>query len=444
MRSLEPVHPMKQASARWLQPLLPVAWSASVLLAGCSEGAGPTLEPTVRDSAGVVIQEFPAGALERPSAIRLAEAPDVRIGVVEGAAEYQLARPVAAARLSDGGFAVLEQVPAEVRVFDRSGHFVQRIGTEGDGPGELRSPVGLVVLPHDTFLVWDRGAQRLSWFSKEGRLVREQTLREPGGIRSLRRVALSPGGAVVVLGATTTIEDQGNQGRVRETWRVVPVAPNGDAGPPLGTVPGTERAIAVQHSGAGEVVSVSVQGRWWWGEGFAWASGRGVWTADQLSFEAQHFDRDRGLDRIVRVMAEDRPFTRALIDSLHRVELDRVMEPEIRELWRADFEGREYPEGVPPVAAVFADAAGRVWIGLTDPPPERLPSGELPAVRQWVVFEEDGTIVGADAAPLELLGILTLPRRSHPLWADSEGVLLVRNDPHLDVPYVEWYAFLGR
>ena len=63
-------------------------------------------------------------------------------------------------------------------------------------------------------------------------------------------------------------------------------------------------------------------------------------------------------------MAADRPFTRALIDSPHRVERDRVMDPEIRALWRADFEEREYPEGVPPIAAVFRDAAGRVWLAL--------------------------------------------------------------------------------
>jgi hypothetical protein len=191
-------------------------------------------------------------------------------------------------------------------------------------------------------------------------------------------------------------------------------------------------------------VSVSVQGRWWWGEGFAWASERGVWAADQLSFEARHFDLERGLDRIVRVMAEDRPFTSALIDSLHRVELDRVAEQEIRELWRADFEAREYPQGVPPVASVFADAADRVWIGLTEPPPERLPSGELSAVRRWAVFEEDVS-AGFDAtASLTPLGVVVLPPRSHPLWADESGVLLVRSDTQTDVAYIEWYPYSAR
>lgn len=425
------------------RPLLSLLLAAA-LIAGCGEGSndGPTLEPAVRDSAGVVIHEFPPGVLQSPPSLRLADAPGVRIGVVAGAPEYQWTRPVAAARLSDGGFAVLEQVTAEVRVFDSSGQFLHRIGREGDGPGEFRSPVGLAVLAGDTLLVWDRGARRLSWFSLDGTLADDRTLREPGGIRTIRRVALSPSGTALVLGATTTEEDLGNQGRVRETWQIVPVEPSGDAGRPIGTTPGTERAIQVQGSGTGEIMSISVQGRWWWGEGFAWASERGVWTADQLSFEARHFDLERGLDRIVRVMAEDRPFTNALIDSLHRVELDRVADPEIRELWRADFQEREYPQGIPPVASVFGDDAGRVWIGLTEPPPERLPSGELTAVRRWAVFEQDSMADAGATMPHASLRILTLPPRSHPLWADAEGVLLVRNDAELDVAYIEWYPYI--
>ena len=428
---------------------LPAVLLTLALLTGC-DGSTPSLqEPFARDSAGVLILEFPTEVLQRPPLLQLADAPGVRIGIVGGASEYQWTRPVAAARLSDGGFAVLEQVPAEIRVFDASGVFLRRIGREGDGPGEFRSPLGVAALAGDTLLVWDRGSRRLSWFSIDGALAREQLLPEPGGIRTIRHVALTPGGTAVVLGATTTEEELGNQGRVREMWQVVPVGPGGDAGEPLGRVPGTERAIEVRGSDTGEVLSVNVQGRWWWGEGFAWASEHGVWTADQLVFEARHFDLERGLDRIVRVGAVDRPFTGALIDSLHGVELERVADPEIRDLWRTDFEERQYPPGVPPVASVFGDRGGRVWIGLTEPPPERLPSGQRTAIRRWLVFQEEVTPqvrsrgVPEDGASSNLmpLGILTLPPRSHPLWADREGVLLVRNDPELDVAYIEWYPY---
>ena len=98
--------------------------------AGCGESADLRPETVVRDSAGVVVQEFPAEVLERPAPVRLADAPEVRIGVVSGASEYQWTRPVAGARLADGGFAVLEQVPAEVRLFDRAGRFLHRAGTD--------------------------------------------------------------------------------------------------------------------------------------------------------------------------------------------------------------------------------------------------------------------------------------------------------------------------
>jgi hypothetical protein len=256
-------------------------------------------------------------------------------------------------------------------------------------------------------------------------------------------MALSSAGSVVALGATTTEVELGNQGRIRETWQVVRIDPNDDGSHVLGAIPGTERDIQVRGALDGEVVSVSVQGRWWWGEGFAWASEKGVWTADQLSLEARHFDLDRGLDRVVRVMGQNRPFTPALIDSLHRVELERVTDPDLRALWEADFEGRQYPQAVPPVAGVFADTAARLWIGLTDPPPERLPSGELMAIRRWLVFGKDEPLQRGSAVPYGPPGVLTLPPRSHPLWADEHGILLVRNDTTTDVAYIEWYPYVG-
>jgi hypothetical protein len=423
---------------------LPLLLILAGALPGCAEHPHPGLDPVTGDSVGVLVQEFPEGVLEDPAPFRLAENPEVRIGVLEGASEYQWTRPVAATRLSDGGFAVLEQAPAEIRLFDPSGQFVRRIGVEGDGPGELRSPVGLVALPGDTLLVWDRGSRRLTWFSAGGEMVRERTLRDPGGIQTHRRVTLSGSGVVSVLGATTTEEELGNQGRVRERWDVVPVLPDADPGSAVGTIPGIEREIEMDRSASGDLVSIRVRGRWWWGDGFAWASEDGVWTADPLALEARHFDPERGLDRIVRILAEDRPFTRTLIDSLHTVELDRVDDPEVRELWRADFQEREYPQGMPPVASIFSDVAHRVWIGRTEPPPYRLPSGEWTAVRRWLLFEAGMPHDPEETEPLAWVGTLTLPPRSHPLWADGEGVLLVRIDEEFDVAYIEWYPFVSR
>lgn len=422
----------------WRREPLALLIACLTALVGCDANEEPAPEAVVRDSAGVVIQEFPETVLEGPPLV-LAGEPAVRIGVVEGAPEYQWTHPVAAARLADGGFAVLEQTPAEVRTFDSDGRFQGRIGTEGDGPGELRAPSGLVALPGDTILVWDRRTRRLTWFSRTGSVERELTVREPGGILLARRVGLSRGGGVAMLGGTTTVEDLANRGKVRESWQVVRLEPDGE-GVSVGSVLGSERDIAIQGSATGEILSVNIRGRWWWGDGFAWGSTRGVWTADRLALEARHFDLENGLDRIVRINAEGRPFTTALIDSLHGVELERAADPEMRDRLETDFEGREYPPTVPPVAAVFADATGRVWIGLEDPPPERLPSGEHMGVRRWAVFEETEAVI-RDLEAMRFAGLITLPARSHPLYADGEGVLLVRNDEAFDVAYVEWYPF---
>jgi len=39
-------------------------------------------------------------------------------------------------------------------------------------------------------------------------------------------------------------------------------------------------------------------------------------------------------------------------------------------------------------------------------------------------------------------GVVQLPSRSHPLWADAVGLLLVRRSVEFDVPFVEWYPLV--
>jgi hypothetical protein len=439
------------------------AVAALLHLAACGDadrpahGTGPAGDaaspaPVVRDSAGIEIRAYPAEILAHPARRQLAPEPRVVIGVVEGPAAYQWTRPVAAVRLAGGGFVVAEQSPGELRFFDALGTHLRTVGSAGQGPGEFRQLAGLARLPGDTLLAWDAGSLRLTWFTPEGERVRDLTLEPQGGLQGIRHVTVDAEGGLLVLGPTSGWEELENRGRVRESWRILPLDPGGGVGRPLGTVPGTEREVRVNRTGPGNegIVSIEVRGRWWWGEGFVRGSDRGAWTADRLRLEVRHFggeasgsgegesgapDRpgrpDRP-DRIVRVQAPDRPFTRALIDSLHAAELEGVTDPEFRRLWVLDMETREYPETVPPVESLFADQAGRVWIGLTPLPRRILPSGGRTAVDRWLVTE-----------PAEARGILTLPPMSHPLWADQEGLLLLRNDHELGVAYVEWYRFEG-
>ncbi len=419
-----------------LLPGLPACEGAS----GPRGDAGETAEavaPSVSDSAGVEIREYPAGILSHPSPRQLAPEPEVVIGVLEGPEAYQWTRPVAAVRLARGGFAVAEQSPGQIRIFDDEGTHLRTLGAAGDGPGEFRRLAGLALLPGDTLLAWDAGSARLSWFSVEGDLLRDRALRSPGGIQGIPQLAADATGGIFAFGSTEGWEAIENRGRIREAWRIVPLNGEGEAGPPGGTVRGTERILHVNRTGPGDegIVSIEVQGRWWWGEGFVRGSRGGVWSGDRLLLEARHFagggaDPGGAPDRIVRVLAPAQPFSRSLIDSLHAAELARSTDPEQRRRLEADMELREYPESVPPVEAIFSDRAGGVWLGLTPLPRRVLPSGGVTAIERWLVPE-----------PAEARGILTLPPMSHPLWADDEGLLLLRNDPDLGVAYVEWVRF---
>ena len=96
--------------------------------------------------------------------------PGVRIGAVDGPAEYQWSRVAYAARLEDGRFVVVDGGSDELRWFSPDGHFEARAGGRGQGPGELSWVVDATLTPQDTVVLYDGRNQRLTWFGPEGSL----------------------------------------------------------------------------------------------------------------------------------------------------------------------------------------------------------------------------------------------------------------------------------
>ena len=76
--------------------------------------------------------------------------PQVTIGVLDGPREYELFDVSAAARQSDGDFVVVDGGAREVRLYDRHGTFVRRLGGPGSGPGEFEKPTGVLVTAADS------------------------------------------------------------------------------------------------------------------------------------------------------------------------------------------------------------------------------------------------------------------------------------------------------
>lgn len=92
---------------------------------------------------------------------------DLVVGEVEGPLAF--GRVADVAPRSAGGFWVVDALAARVRGFDAEGREVLALGGRGDGPGELRGPVGVVETDDGRLAVLEAFPPRISWFTPDGR-----------------------------------------------------------------------------------------------------------------------------------------------------------------------------------------------------------------------------------------------------------------------------------
>lgn len=71
---------------------------------------------------------------------------------------------------TEGLIYVLESQDRHVRVYDDQGRLLRRIGRDGEGPGEFRSPM-LIGLRHDTLAIGDLSLGRVTLFLRTGQLL---------------------------------------------------------------------------------------------------------------------------------------------------------------------------------------------------------------------------------------------------------------------------------
>ena len=165
---------------------------AVVMTGACTSAGGAPATDMVVDSAGVTIVRNDRPLWNNAEAWSVHHEPQVRIGVLDGAAEYQLYGVVAAARQSDGDLVVLDGGTREVRIYDQHGGFLAKAGGSGSGPGEFQNPIQVLVVAGDTLLVWDDALARASRFDPAGNLVDMRTV-DRGTIAKAIEPPLYPG-----------------------------------------------------------------------------------------------------------------------------------------------------------------------------------------------------------------------------------------------------------
>ncbi len=144
---------------------------AGIVLLACMIGACGGSESrwagTVTDSAGVtIVSNTDVGIWEPGDEWTVEE--EVRIGALDGPAEYQIGQVGSIAIDSRGRILVLDNQAQQIRVYSPDGVYEETIGARGGGPGELGYGMALLIGLGDTLLVPDFQNLRFSRYAPDG------------------------------------------------------------------------------------------------------------------------------------------------------------------------------------------------------------------------------------------------------------------------------------
>ena len=426
---------------------------ALTILAGCGEVAEDgEVVGSEGDPAGPRVTVHTQEALEPSSPVRMSQDPILRLGTVTGPEEERFQRVDGAVSLSDGSVAVLDAGARAILVFGEDGELTRRLGDEaGEGP-RLRLPQYMTVMGTDTLLVWDAGEEWIAGFhagpgadpdvQARGWVVEVALPPEVERVVALHTLA---SGQVALVALGSRVSDQGSGGLHRQDAFLLFLEEfqgGEEAGMSVGVVQSVEVAgpgfiLRDQHeAGAPDEgpAGTAARVREWFHPALLTAAQEDwIWHSDGTDGLLQGW---RPGEATVgwRMELELPPITTAdEVEGLHAWELEETGDDEERrERVRGRQADRAYPDRLPPLRLLRADALGRLWIGLTQLPPRTLPAGGGPLVREWLVLKEDG----------ELMGRVSLPVDGVWLAADSHGVLILRFDA-LDLPFVERFTLDG-
>ena len=381
--------------------------------------------PLVRDSAGIAIIDNVPLERGREAPLRVTLRPALQLGVQDGDPNQQFSEIAAAVSLGNGSFAVADQGSGEIRIFDRAGRFVRKVGRKGRGPGEFQRLAYLIALPGDSLLAWDALGGRFTVFSPSGAVARTFAAQVPPGT--------SPATVVPVCGVPANSSLFGyhrlraappaSEAVVRDTLVVALYARDGahlrtvDRFPALetlqhmsGTMPGLDGRPRQAFSIAGVPFAR---------ETVLCASPEWLYAGDGgTSYEIMAYDRLGKLRRIIRLR---RPLERVTADVIARHRsTPRGRGTPSRPNPSPTVDAAFYPKTMPAYAAFRLDGAERLWVRDYPVP------GETQS--RWHIFDGAGRLVASVLAPsdIEVLAI------------GSKYLLAVWRD-ELDVEYLRVY-----
>lgn len=195
---------------------------------GCA-GGGQTAEKTglqvERSTEGnaTVIRNLAGSHWPAPATLE----EDLSIGVVDGDDAYMFGRVRSLWATDEQIYVVDNQAPA-LRVFDQQGRHLRDLGQQGQGPGEYERPGAVVTLPDGTVVVEDSRDNRLTFYSRDGAVLRTWTPEE----RFISDLYVLNDGSLLVRRADPPSEEQPSRGMLNLEYGLAEVLPSGELGEP--------------------------------------------------------------------------------------------------------------------------------------------------------------------------------------------------------------------
>jgi hypothetical protein len=375
---------------------------AALMFQACG-GEPPNPTVIVRDSLGTSIVEHSGLSDASVPQLLLEGTPSVRVGVTEGAEEYQFFRVSDALRRNDGSIIVLDR-SRTMRAFDSLGAHLWTAGRSGQGPGEFAAAQLVVELRGDTLAVWDPGPGRLSLFTGEGTFVRAWT---PPGLAA-SAVAVGPAGPDRLLVARRIVEPGVAAGRNALTsssnLHLLDVTQRRD------TILGRRlTAVEFQEVGEGGAYSPPIFGI----PAVYGSTVSGFWYGTGETAELERVD-ESGARILLRWPGTGSVVEQADVDALvEKWGSAPTAKPELREYLARYANSHPKAERFPAYEEIRVDRSGNLWVR------EFVREHEDDGRRRWLVFSPDGQEI---LAKLEHSGALRLLR------VDLGGVLGVERD----------------
>jgi hypothetical protein len=100
---------------------------------------------------------------------------ELSIGEAEGREEYMFSEIVTIAVDDEERIYIADRKETHIKVFDKDGVYLITIGRKGQGPGEMQMPIHVQITSKNEVIVHDYMAQRLSFFSLDGKYLRQKS-----------------------------------------------------------------------------------------------------------------------------------------------------------------------------------------------------------------------------------------------------------------------------